>query len=132
MSDDIEPEFKINIYEEKNINTNKNYDKYLENTTYRTTSPSLEVENVQAKGTFLLPSNDDLLKFNAENQYAGITNLTQAFQEPSDYFNHIEENNNKISFRPLKAKSDIFGSEFFNFHFENENQKVFIKSFILL
>jgi len=122
MSDDIEPEFKINIYEERNTNSSKSYDKYLENDTYRNASPSLEVENIQAKGTFLLPTNNDYLKSNMDNQYIGYSNYPQAFQEPSECFSHIEENNNKKSFRPPEDISEDFDNEFINFG--NANQKV--------
>ena len=132
MSDDFNPELKISIYEDKNLNNNNNnniinknkvYDKYLENDVYKDKQPSLEVENVQAEGTFLLPGGNEILKINSDNQYL---NMTQAFQEPSDLFSHIEDNDNQKSFRPPKERSDIFDKDFINFNFESDNQKVII------
>jgi len=129
MSDDYENEFKINIYEDKNLNSNKIFDKYFENDIYINNAPSLEVENVQAEGTFLYPDNNDFLKINESqyNEYPG--QMYQEFQEPSDLFSHIEDNDNKKSFRPYnaKTKSGLFDKSFINFQLESDNQKILKK-----
>jgi len=126
MSDEFENEFKINIYEDKNLNANPN--KFFD--LYNNNEPSLEVENVQAEGTFLYPSSNEIIKLN-ENQYNEyLTQMYQEFQEPSDLFSHIEDSDNKVSFRPInnKSRNDVFDKSFINFQLESDNQKVYFKT----
>jgi len=131
MSNEFENDFKINIYEDKNlnINTNKIFDKNHENDIYKNDEPSLEVDNIQAEGTFLYPGSNEIIKLNGDQNNEYQMQMYQEFQEPSDFFSHIEEIDNKKSFRPLsqKTRSGIFDKSFINFQLESDNQKVYDK-----
>jgi hypothetical protein len=131
MSNEFENDFKINIYEDKNlnINTNKIFDKNHENDIYKNDEPSLEVDNIQAEGTFLYPGSNEIIKLNGDQNNEYQMQMYQEFQEPSDFFSHIEEIDNKKSFRPLsqKTRSGIFDKSFINFQLESDNQKILKK-----